>query len=127
LAASRLLGRRGPADDALLLLSALLMLAGGAALTGDLSYGVAFAAFAVTSTVALCLSHLRRELEEVDGPAASRRRGTVSGSLVGALSLLSVAVLVGSAVVFVTFPRVSAGIVRRAIEQRVGGGSDRIQ
>ena len=127
LAASRLLGRRGPADDALLLLSALLMLAGGAALTGDLSYGVAFAAFAVTATVALCLSHLRRELEEVDGPAASKRRGTVSGSLVGALSLLSVAVLVGSAVVFVTFPRVSAGIVRRAIEQRVGGGGDRIQ
>ena len=127
LAASRLLGRRGPADDALLLLSALLMLAGGAALTGDLTYGVAFAAFAVTSTVALCLSHLRRETEEVDGPAASRRRGTVSGSLVGALAVLSVTVLAGSAVVFVAFPRVSAGMMRRALEHRVGGGAERIQ
>ncbi|WP_373045830.1 transglutaminaseTgpA domain-containing protein [Vulgatibacter sp.] len=127
LAASRLLGRRGPADDALLLLSALLMLAGGAALTGDLSYGLAFAAFAVTATVALCLSHLRRETEEVDGPHASKRRGTVSGNLVGALAVLSVTVLAGSAVVFVMFPRVSAGMIRRAMEQRVGGGSDRIQ
>lgn len=127
LAASRLLGRRGPADDALLLLSALLMLAGGAALTGDLSYGVAFAAFAVTSTVALCLSHLRRETEEVDGPAASKRRGTVSGSLVGALAILSVTVLAGSAIVFVAFPRVSAGMMRRAMEHRVGGAAERIQ
>lgn len=127
LAASRLLGRKGPADDALLLLSALLMLAGGAALTGDLSYGIAFSAFALTATVALCLSHLRRETEEVEGPEASRRRGTVSGSLVGALSGLSVAVLVGSALVFVAFPRVSAGVIRRPIETRVGGGADRIR
>ena len=88
---------------------------------------LAFAAFAVTATVALCLSHLRRETEEVEGPSASKRRGTVSGQLVGALSVLSITVLVGSAAVFVTFPRVSAGMMRRAMDNRVGGDTDRIR
>ena len=127
LAASRLLGRRGPVDDALLLLAALLMIAGGAALTGDLAYGVAFIAFAVAATVALCLSHLRREAEEVEGPEVSKRKGTVSGALIGALAILSLTVLIGSALVFVGFPRVSTGMMRRAPEQRVGGAGERIE
>ncbi|AKU90107.1 transglutaminaseTgpA domain-containing protein [Vulgatibacter incomptus] len=128
LAASRLLGRKGPTDDALLLLAALLMLAGGAALTGELSYGLFFAAFSIAGTVALCLTLLRREVEAVDGAGASRRRGTVSGALIGALGALSLAVLGGSALVFVLFPRVSAGLVRHgAGHARVGGGADRIE
>lgn len=127
LAASRLLGRRGPVDDALLLLAALLMIAGGAALTGDLAYGVAFVFFAVAATVALCLSHLRRESEEIEGVEASRKKGTVSGALVGALALLSLTVLVGSALVFIAFPRVSSGMMRRGPDQRVGGIPERIE
>ncbi len=127
LAASRLLGRRGPVDDALLLLAALLMLAGGAALTGELAYGLCFIAFAATGTVALCLTHLRREAELVGGPEAGRRRGVVGAALVSALAALSLAVLVGSALVFVLFPRVSAGMLHRAGPSHVAGGADKIQ
>ena len=124
LAASRLLGRKGPADDALLLLAALLMLAGGAALTGELAYGLCFAAFAVTGTVALCLTHLRREVEDTEGGRESR----VSPGLISALGGLSLAVLVGSALVFVLFPRVSAGMLRVAGQDHATGGTtDRIE
>jgi transglutaminase-like putative cysteine protease len=68
----------------------------------------------VASTMALCLSHLRAELEGVEGPASSGRPGTVSGALVVTLSGLSLAVLAGSALVFVAMPRFSAGLLHRA-------------
>jgi len=124
LAASRLLGRKGPADDALLLLAALLMLAGGAALTGELAYGLCFAGFAVAATVSLCLTHLRREVEDTEGGRESK----VSPGLISALGGLSLSVLVGSALVFVLFPRVSAGMLRVAgQEHATGGTTDRIE
>ncbi|HEY0839378.1 MAG TPA: DUF3488 and transglutaminase-like domain-containing protein, partial [Vulgatibacter sp.] len=123
LAASRLLGRRGPADDALLLLAALLMLAGGAALTGELAYGLCFAAFAVAGTVSLCLTHLRREAEGIADPPDASRDSRVSAGLISALGGLSLAVLVGSALVFVLFPRVSAGMLNRAGQVRTAGGA----
>jgi uncharacterized protein (DUF58 family)/transglutaminase-like putative cysteine protease len=126
LAASRLVGRSGPDDDPLLLLASLLMLAGGAALTGDLAYGVSFAVFAVAGTVALCLTHLRREVETVEGVPASRRPGTVSPALLLALALLSIASLGGSALVFVGFPRLSTGLFQRAPVPQVGA-PDRIR
>jgi len=127
LAALRLFARKGPGDDALLLLMALMMLAGGAALTGDLSYGLVFAAFAVAGTIALATTHLRREVEAVAGPDASRAPGTVSASLLGFLGGLSFFVLLGSVALFVTFPRVSVGILSRAEGPKVGAAGDRIE
>lgn len=126
LAASRLLGRRGAADDSLLLLAAVLMLAGGAALTGELIYGLLFVAFAISGTVALCLTQLRREAEAIGG-GGNGQIGRVSPALVSALGALSLTVLIGSSMVFVLFPRVSAGMLQRAAQPQVGGGSDRIE
>lgn len=126
LAATRLASRGGAADDPLLLLSALLMLAGGAALTGDLAYGLLFVGFAIASTIALCLTFLRRSLEAVVGPEATERRGTVSRGLVTALGLLSLAALAGSLVVFLAFPRISTGLLARAARDR-SGVSDQIR
>lgn len=120
LAATRLASRGGVADDPLLLLSSLLMLAGGAALTGDLWYGLVFVGFAVVSTIALCLTFLRRSLEEVVGREATERRGTVGGGLISALALLSLTALVGSLAVFVAFPRISTGLLARAARDRAG-------
>lgn len=114
-------------DDSLLLLAALLMLAGGAALTGEFAYGLFFMAFAVSGTVALCLTQLRRDVEAVGGEEAARAHGSLNPGLVSALAGLSVAVLVGSAMVFVFFPRVSTGMLLRASQPQVGGGADRIE
>lgn len=127
LASVRLLARKGPGDDVLLLLMALMMLAGGAALTGELSYGILFAGFAVVGTIALATTHLRREVEAVGGPAASRAPGTVTGALLAFLAGISLFVLVGSIALFVTFPRVSVGLLARNDGPVVRGGSERIE
>ena len=127
LASIRLLARRGARDDFLLLLMASMMLAGGAALTGELGYGLLFAGFAVAGTIALATTHLRREVEEVAGVAASRAPGTVTGALLSLLGGLSLLVLVGSALFFLSFPRVSVGLLARQEGPVVGGGSDRIE
>src|SRR5690606_24593268 len=113
--------------DPLLLLSSLMMLAGGAALTGELTYGLLFVAFAVLGTVALATTYLRRELDGVLGGRASAERGTVSAALLGFLGGISLTALVGSLVVFLAFPRVSVGVLSRAEVGRVGGGGDRIE
>ena len=60
------------------------------------------------------------------GVGASRRRGTVSGALVATLALLSITALAGSAVVFLGFPRVSTGLLKRAVRERAGV-AERIQ
>lgn len=118
LAANRLLARQSAADDGPLHLSALLMLAGGAALSADLLYGLCFAGFAVGMTAALALSHLSRSVEAAQAPEAAANR-LISGRLLAALAGLSVAALAGSLVLFFVFPRFTAGIQVRGR----GGGA----
>ncbi len=117
-------------DEVLLLLLSLLLLCGGAALSAELAFGLAFVAFAVSATWALVLLHLRSEIESgrsaesAQALLASRRLATPG--LLLALGLLAMAGLAGSALVFFTFPRVSIGGFRRATGNRVAGLSDRI-
>ena len=113
----RLLHRRTERDEHLLLLLSLLLLCGGAALSAELTYGFAFLAFSVTATWALALTHLRFEIEAGRGPAGSaallQSRRIATPALLGALAALSMMGLVGAAVVFFTFPRVTIGGLRR--------------
>src|SRR5690606_34607230 len=60
----RLFNRRTVADSAYLRLTSLLLISGGAALSGELSFGVCFLVFAVASVWSLTLSHLRSEMED---------------------------------------------------------------
>jgi transglutaminase-like putative cysteine protease len=108
LAANRLLSRQSAADDGLLHLSALLMLAGGAALSADLLYGVFFACFSASATTALTLSHLSRAVEEARTPRQVAD-SLVSGRLLAGLTALSVAALGGAIVIFFAFPRFTSG------------------
>ena len=113
----RLLHRRTERDEHLLLLLSLLLLCGGAALSAELTYGFAFLAFSVTATWALALTHLRFEIEAGRGPSGSaallQSRRIATPALLGALAALSMMGLVGAAVVFFTFPRVTIGGLRR--------------
>jgi transglutaminase-like putative cysteine protease len=113
LAANRLVARKRAADDGLLYLSALLMLAGGAALTADLAYGLFFAGFSLSATSALTLSHLSRSVEEAQ---ATRRQAAALASrrLFAGVFALSALGLAGALAVFFAFPRFTAGVWARS-------------
>ena len=114
----RLLHRRTERDEHLLLLLSLLLLCAGAALSAELTYGFAFLAFSVTATWAMALTHVRFEIEAGRGPQGSavllQSRRIATPALLGALAALSMMGLVGAAVIFFTFPRVTIGGLRRA-------------
>jgi transglutaminase-like putative cysteine protease len=115
--ANRLLSRRTAADDAPLYLTALMMVAAGAALSGSIAYGAYFAGFAVTATFALTLSHLERVATEYDAPPSAVRR-LVSAPLLLAVGALSVFALLGSIVVFFGFPRFTTGFLAPMLGHR---------
>jgi transglutaminase-like putative cysteine protease len=113
LAVNRLFARQSAADDGLLYLAALMMLAGGAALSAELFYGLCFVGFTVCSTQALTLSHLARAAEEAR--VSGQRTDALAGArLLRGIALLSLAALLGSAAVFFLFPRLTAGLAVRA-------------
>ena len=129
LAVNRLYSRQSAADDGLLYLSALMMLAGGAALSAELLYGVCFACFTFCTTAALTLSHLSRAVEE-GGITQGRADALVAGRLMGGLFALSAVALLGSTAVFFLFPRFTAGIAMRThprVTQPTTGFSDTVQ
>lgn len=125
LAINRLFNRRTVRDYTLVNLSALLMIAGGAALTGDLAYGLCFAVFAVAATWSLTLTLLRQEIEDeaeknriVDGGlSALRSRRLISVPFLGVLAGLAFAALGVAGIIFVSFPRVSIGLWQRSAPQ----------
>jgi hypothetical protein len=113
-----------------LYLLAFLMLVAGSVLNADLSYGLCFLGFVVTSTWALSLFQLRREMEDsfllkhADDQPSERvqvrrileSRRIVGGRFLLGTALLSLGVFVGAAALFLALPRVGFGILggRRA-------------
>lgn len=137
LAIHRLFNRRTISDYGYLHLTSLLMIAGGAALSGELAFGVCFLVFAVTTVWSLTLTHLRSEIEDeaVANHVADGGRGVlqsnrlVTPQFMGALGVLALAALGLAALVFVTFPRVSVGLLKRhgGSVTQTAGFSDRVE
>ncbi len=121
IALHRLYNRRGVRDYALVHLTALLMIAGGSALSAELAFGVSFLVFAVSATWSLTLTYLRQEIEEEaaqnrvpdGGASVLADRRLVSPRLLGVLGALAIAALTMALLVFALFPRVSFGLWRR--------------
>lgn len=121
LSLNRLFNRRGVRDYALVHLTALLMIAGGAALSAELAFAVCFLVFGIASTWSLTLTQLRAEIEDeaqsnhvADGGASTLgSRKLVSPAFLGGLGGLALAALGLAALVFVMFPRVSFGLWQR--------------
>lgn len=117
----RLFNRRGVRDYAYVHLTSLLMIAGGAALSAELAFGLAFLVFAIASTWSMTLTLLRGEIEDearanqaADGGASMlHSKRLISPRLLGGLGGLAIAALCLAAFVFVLFPRVSFGLWQR--------------
>jgi len=118
LAVHRLWHRRGRRDEHLLLLLSLLLLCAGAALSAELLFGVCFLLYSVLATWALSLTWLRFEIEDARSPeqaaALLHGRRLVTPAVLGALAGLALVGLLGSAAIFIAFPRVTIGGLRRA-------------
>lgn len=115
--------RRAARDWQQMYLLAFLMLVAGSVLNPDVTYGICFLGFVISSTWALTLFHLRREMEDnllVKHAAdrASERvevrrildsRRIVSGAFFAGTGALSFGVFLGAALVFLALPRVGIG------------------
>ncbi len=131
LGANRLLIRRGPQDDGLLHLACWLVLASGAALSGDLLYGLLLSIATVLAAVSLTLSELRRGIEE---EAPRQAHALLSAPEMSSPRLLSRAALFGlfaigfAVVLFPLFPRAQFGLLRAFAQSAslTTGVSDRV-
>jgi len=111
-----------PNDGRLYALSFALILASTAYRPGVL-FAIAFMAYVVTGTVALTVGHLRRKAESY-----GTRQTPVSFRLLALTAASSLVVLLASAAVFLTFPRVSQAWAGRGESptRSLAGFSDRI-
>ncbi len=131
LCANRLLVRRTPEDDGLLHLTTFLLLAAGAALGGDLVYGLLLVAFSLLAPPSLTLGELRRGIEE---QAAARATALMAAPeltaprLLASSAALGGAALLFGAVIFPLFPRVQVGLMKAFASggARLSGVSDHV-
>ncbi len=120
--AHRLLSEANASTDHQVHLTSLLTLAGGAALTGELWFGLCLAAFAITSTLSIGLLVL-------EGPRPIEGDLPVRPAL-QRLGLGVVLALVGGILFFVLFPRLSWNLAARRVSPGLGGTtgmSDRVR
>ncbi|MBK7863261.1 MAG: DUF3488 domain-containing protein [Archangiaceae bacterium] len=111
----RLLSEPTSGTDQQVHLTSLLMLAGGAALTGELWYGLCLSAFAVTSSISLGLSVI-----EPEGGSSEQLEVR---PLVRSISAGTLIALLGAMGFFVLFPRLSWNIASRRTPPGLLGGT----
>jgi transglutaminase-like putative cysteine protease len=121
---TRLATRRGASHDQQVIVLSLLHLVAGTVLGGGLAYGACLFGFLVLAPGALVLSHLRREVEgnyrqgardrtglPVDVPRILRSRRVIGPGFLAMTALLSVPILVFTALLFLLFPRVGLSLL----------------
>lgn len=120
---AKMFNRKIARDWQQIYLLAFLMLVAGSVLNPELTYGLCFLGFVISTTWAMTLFHLRREMEDnlLVKHAADRRservevrrildsRRIVGGSFFLGTGLLSFGVFLAAAALFLALPRVGAG------------------
>lgn len=137
----RLATRKGAAHDQQVIVLALLHLISGTVLGGGLGYGLCFLGILIVAPGALVLSHLRREVEgnyrqgardrtglPVDVPRILRSRRVVGRTFLGVTCLLSIPIVIFTALLFILFPRVGLSLLllNRGHSGRMVGFSNRV-
>ena len=135
-------GRRALKDWQQMYLLAFLMLVAGSVINPELTYGLCFLGFVISSTWALTMFHLRREMEDnllVKHAAdrASERvqvrrildsRRVVNGRFFLGTGALSFAVFLAAAAIFLALPRVGIGFfLKSKAGLTLAGFSDGVQ
>jgi hypothetical protein len=121
--AHRMLSSPTPATDNQVHLTSLLMITGGAALSGEMVFGLCLAAFCVLGCLSLAMAVLESPTGEEDQvPVKPLLTRVGAGALVAML---------GGAAFFVVFPRISWNVAARRAAPGLGpattGFSDRIR
>ncbi len=117
----RVLATPDARTDGQVYLTSLLMIAGGAALSGEMLFAFSLAAFALLAMLSLGMSVIERSAEP--GEAFPER------SFLRQLSLGATCALVGGALFFASLPRFSWNLAARRLHAAVGataGFSDRV-
>jgi len=123
LTVAKAFNRRAARDWQQMYLLAFLMLVAGSVLNPDLTYGLCFLGFVISSTWALTLFHLRREMEDnllvkhaadraserVEVRRILESRRIVNGRFFLGTGALSFGVFIAAALVFLALPRVGVG------------------
>ena len=137
----RVATRKGAAHDQQVIVLALLHLIAGTVVGGGLGYGLCFFGLLVVTPGALVLSHLRREVEgnyrqgardrtglPVDVPRILRSKRVVGRQFIAVTCLLSLPILLFTAILFVVFPRVGLSLLllNRPSHGRMVGFSDKV-
>jgi hypothetical protein len=120
----RLATRRGATHDQQVILLALLHLVAGTVLGGGIAYGLCLFGFLLLAPGALVLSHLRREVEgnyrqgardrtglPVDVPRILRSRRVIGPGFLALTCVLSLPIVVFTALLFIAFPRVGLSLL----------------
>ncbi|RMH40409.1 MAG: DUF3488 domain-containing protein [Deltaproteobacteria bacterium] len=120
---AKLFNRRAAKDYQQIYVLSFLMLVAGTVLNPGVSFGALFLAFVVTSTWALTLFHLRREIEDNflvkhAGDASARvpvarileSRRIVGPRFFAGTAVISLLVFVGATVLFLAIPRIGLGL-----------------
>jgi protein-glutamine gamma-glutamyltransferase len=140
---AKLFNRRSSRDYQWVYVVSFLLLVAGTTLNAEVSYAVCFLGYVIFATWALILFHLRREMEDnfllkhSDDSSSERvevERILNSRRIVGTQFLLgtssiSLVIFVGSALLFLLFPRVGFGLFFRGARSEVTlmGLSDTVQ
>ncbi|HWM87014.1 MAG TPA: DUF3488 and transglutaminase-like domain-containing protein [Kofleriaceae bacterium] len=117
---AKLFGRRTSRDYLQVYVLSFLMVVAGTALNGEVSFGLCFLGYVLTSTWSLILVNLRRDVEEnyLSGagprPVRSQRilgsRRIVGPRFFAGTGAVSLIVFAGAAVLFLLIPRIGFGL-----------------
>ncbi len=130
--ALKLCSRGFAADDYQIVILSFLHIIGATIAVDGLSYALSFVAFVALSPPTLALAYLRREMErrfsegkDEEGSMLERllnSKRIVSGRFLAFTAALSVPILLMTALLFVTFPRVGLGLLGRLPDQQAAAG-----
>jgi len=111
----RMLTRQSLRHDLQALLVSLLIVLAGSVVNLEITYGIVLAFYAVAAVWALTSRQLvygvvGGDTISADRPAALRRRDIVTPTFLLVTAVVSIAILAGTSVLFVVFPRVGLGV-----------------
>ena len=107
----KLLGSKGTRDVVQIYLLSFFQFLAGTILTVDFSYGIAFVAYVTVAVWAILSLNMKKESDEVVGDGSGAGERLISGGFLFATAAIAFVIFLGTAVVFVSVPRLGLGFL----------------